>query len=363
MSEMTAKERLLNAMRGLEVDRTPWSPFLAYFWEHQPKEIQQMGQFRYMQALGADPLMRGFHTLFQTKMHRCEFRSETKNGERCDFFETPLGTLQEVYTFSPAAESWFLTQHAVKTEADFRILQFIFENMEVLPAPEAFERDAEQVGENGLYLPVIGANVKTAFQSLVERWCGTVNLTYALFDFPEVVEECLSAIRKRDRETVLISLDSSAEGFIFWEDSSTTNISPDFFKTYTKPEIDEWGALIHSDGKLLIHHACGHLKNLLPLMKDTPIDMVESLSPPPTGNIDVRESFEILPENIGIIGGIEPTFFENCTPDQLDNRVNELLSTGAGKRFILANSDSCPPGVTHEKFERVTKCVQSYRHK
>ena len=42
--EMTAKERLLNAIRGKETDRTPWSPFLAYWWEAQPEAVTAQGQ-------------------------------------------------------------------------------------------------------------------------------------------------------------------------------------------------------------------------------------------------------------------------------------------------------------------------------
>ena len=158
-------------------------------------------------------------------------------------------------------------------------------------------------------------------------------------------------------ETARISARSSAEGFIFWEDSSTTNISPSLFSKYTAPEVNEWGKLIHENGKLLIHHACGHLKDLIPLMCRTEIDMIESMSPPPTGNIDISEATAMMPDSIGIIGGIEPTFFQSCTLEQLEARVLELLDVMKGKKFILANSDSCPPGVEYKKFLHVTKIL------
>lgn len=359
MSSMSAKERLLSALTGQETDRTPWSPFLAYYWEHQPQEIQQMGQVAYLKQIGADPLLRGFHQLFEIRYQNCGLHSTTRNGQRCDTYETKHGTLKEVYTWSSTANSWFLTEHPVKTEGDFRVLQDLYEDLDVLPHLDDFERDFRNLGDDGLYLPVLGTNMKTSFQSLVEHWCGTVDLTYALYDFPEIVEECLSVMRAKDRETVLLSLNSSAEGFIFWEDSSTTNISPDFFARYTAPQINEWGSILHSENRLLIHHACGHLQQLLPLMAQTEIDMVESVSPPPTGNIDIKDAFTLLPENIGIIGGIEPTFFERCTLRELEAYVRELLHTASGKRFVLSNSDSCPPGVSHEKFIFMKKLIQS----
>lgn len=36
MAEMSSKERLLNAITGKEIDRVPWSPFLAYYWDKLP---------------------------------------------------------------------------------------------------------------------------------------------------------------------------------------------------------------------------------------------------------------------------------------------------------------------------------------
>lgn len=361
MAGMSAKERLLNAITGREIDRVPWSPFLAYYWEHQPKEIQAMGQVRYLQQIGADPLLRGSHSLFKTQYRNCEFSSVTKDGERCDTFETKVGTLREIYTWSPVAKSWFLTEHSVKEEEDFKTLQYLYENVSITPYLDDFEQDYQKLGSDGLYMPVLGINMKTSFQSLVERWCGTVDLTYALYDFPETVEECLGVMQKKDRETVQISLESSAEGFIFWEDSSTTNISPDFFARYTAPQINDWGSMIHAENKLLVHHACGHIRNLLPLMAETQIDMVESVSPPPTGNIEVRDAFKLLPDHIGIIGGIEPTFLERCTFEELEEYVRKLLTAAAGKRFVLGNSDSCPPGVSHEKFVFMGKLMASNR--
>ena len=68
-----------------------------------------------------------------------------------------------------------------------------------------------------------------------------------------------------------------------------------------------------------------------------------------------------VPEHIAIIGGIEPTFFRNCTMEQLEACVTELLNDREGKRYVLANSDSCPPGVEYEKFLRVTELVRNFR--
>lgn len=356
---MNTKERLLRAMRGQETDRVPWAPFLAYYWESLPPRIRQMGQITYMQQLGSDVLLRGFHTLFKKEFRNCRISAQESESRRCVSYETPVGSIREVYTYVKEANTWFLTGHPVQDTEDLNVLQYLFEHLTVERDDRQFLEDYEALGEDGLYLPVIGTDQKTCFQSLVEHWMGTENLVYLLYDEPEAVEACLEVMQERAMETVRLSVDSPAEGFIFWEDSSTTNISPSMFEKYTAPEINRWGSEIHRAGKLLVHHACGHIRDLLPLMAKTQIDVVESISPPPTGNIEMTEARDILRgTQIGLIGGIEPTAFLNDTPDELERKVRKLIDDMRGCRYILANSDSCPPGVPEEKFRMISRLVQ-----
>lgn len=358
---MKSRQRLLAAIKGEPVDRVPWSPFLAYYWEHQPKGIQAMGQFSYLKEMGADPLLRGFHQLVSCTFKNCELREKKAGNEFFLTYETPIGSITTKSIYSENGETTFVVGHPVETAEDFKVLQYLYENMEIVPDFARFETDFKQYGDEALLLPVIGTNCKTAFQSLVEHWVGTENLAYALCDMPEVVEECLAVMQSRDEETVKIAVNSSADGFIFWEDSSTTNISPAMFEQYTKPQIDRWGEIIHKSGKLLVHHACGHLRGLLPLIAKSDIDVLESITPSPTGNVTMQEVAKALPERIALIGGLEPVRMLRASTDEIVEDAKRLLRDLADKRFVLANADSCPPGVEYEKFLAVSKLVREYK--
>lgn len=355
---MQSRERLLAAIRGGEIDRVPWSPFLAYYWESLPREIQARGQFEYLREMGADPLLRGFHHLARCEYRNCEIEERQSGRELFRTYRTPVGSLTERYVHSETGDTSFLVDHPVETAEQFQTLQYLYEHLEITPDMTAFQEDFRRCGADALLLPTLGVAMKTAFQSLVEHWAGTENLVFALCDEPEAVEECLAVMQARDEETVRISLDSEADGFIFWEDSSTTNISPDYFKKYTLPEVNAWGKMIHGAGKFLVHHACGHLRDLLPIMGGSEIDAVESISPPPTGNISLREADRILPAHIALIGGLEPTRFLGGTVEEVLEDASALLRDLRARRFVLANSDSCPPGVEYEKFLAVSKLVR-----
>jgi len=358
---MTPKERILSAIQGKPVDRVPWCPFLAYWWEKQPESFREQGQLAFMEAIGADPLLRGIPGVaWRVEFKGTNFRNETRGEEMENIYETPVGTLRERYIHSPEGDTWFLVGHAVKIEEDYKILQWMYEHAVVHNEPEVLNQNLREIGNRGLGISVVGPTHKSAFQSLVEQYVGTQELSFALFDFPETVEACLEAMRQVSYKTAEISVESDAEVFIFFEDSSTTNISPAMFEKYTMPEIDTWGRIIHGADKLLLHHACGHVKGLLPHMSQLPLDGIESMSPPPTGNISYAEARPQLPGNIALIGGIEPTIFEKCTMEELEQNVYQLLHDMKGTRFVLANSDSCPPGVSMEKWKAIAGWVKKY---
>ena len=370
---MTSRERLLAALSGQPVDRLPWSPFLAYWWDYQSQAIQQQGQVSFFREIGADALLRGFITAFtcsdvqgisqyasfSAPISGVEFnRTESGNLWRNEF-TTPVGKLASTAQLSPDGNTRFMVEHPVKCKEDYKILRYIVERMLIKPDYAAVQREIDEVGEDGLSVPLISPFLKTPFQALVEHYVGTEQLVYNLADFPEEVEETLAVMSEKVMQAVRISVDSPAQAFISWEDSSTTNVSPALFNRYIAPELNRWGEVIHGSGKLFLHHACGHVRALLPTMAIESVDAIESLSPPPTGNVEIWDARQVMGPEMGLIGGIEPVNFLNLDLPQLRAYVENLIERMGSHRYILANSDSCPPGVAIEKFLLVSKMVRS----
>jgi hypothetical protein len=266
------------------------------------------------------------------------------------------------------ANTSFLTEHPVKTKEDMKILAYIMENTVITPNFTHFDNLSNEIGDGGLAVPLIVSESKSSFQSMIEFYVGTEELNYMLADYPEEIENCLAIMYDNSRKCADIAVESNAEAYIFWEDSSTLNVSPKQFEKYVADEINYWGSAIHRNGKYLIHHACGQLKDFMPIFKDMEIDMIESISPPPTGNIELWDAYEILKKRedskkpIGLIGGIEPVMLLTLSMDELRIYTKKLIDNmnkSGCKRFILANSDSCPVGVAEEKFKLVTELLDS----
>lgn len=360
--QMTSRERITNALEGQAVDRLSFSPFLAYVWEYFPKEIQQAGMLSFHQMIGADPLWRGAACPVTASTSGITTRDFNEGRLRVTEVETPVGSIRYGGLPSDEGNTCFIWEHPLKSEEDYKVQLWIEEHTEYTFDPTQLQAHLASEGQQGLTIGMLIPRAKSSFQSLIEHHVGTEELNYALVDYQDTVEALLEVMIAKDLEAVRMAAQcEELSYFLTWEDSSTQNYSPIQYDRYIGSEISQWCDILAANGKKYIQHACGHLKTILPNMKAQGIFAVESLSPNPTGNITLADSRAILGADCGIIGGIEPVEFLTKTLKELEPYVEQVIEDGRGGPFVLANSDSCPPGVTIEKFKLVADVVRRVR--
>jgi hypothetical protein len=362
---MTSAERLEAALEGRPVDHLPFAPFLAYLWESLPESVQSRGRLAFNEAIGADSLWRGAPCPVVPLIDGAEIvEAVSQDGLRHQEIRTPVGTLHRAWQTSETGNTAFLVQHPLKREGDWKTLLWLEEHTRFALDLEPVEQHFEADGRRGLSVGILMPRTKTAFQSLVEQEAGTQELAYALADFPDTVE----ALWRRMMENDLIAARLAAEAdtpyryFITWEDSGTQNYSPSQYARFIEPEIAGLVAVLaRAGGKRYIQHACGHVRRLLEPMRRSGIFAIESISPPPTGNIEIAPARELLGPDVAIIGGLEPTTLLSTSLQALEPYVEQTIAALAGGPFVLANSDSCPPGVSVEKLALAASVAKRYR--
>ena len=348
-------------MGGEPVDRLPFSPFLAYVWESYPRPVRDRGQLAFLREVGADPLWRGAACPVSCRVPGVSIEQKEDADWSVHITTTPVGSLIQRHQKSAGGNTSFLVEHPLKRREDFKVRLWIEEHTEFAYEPAAAEQHLAGEGREGLSLGMLLPRGKTAFQSLIEHHVGTEELVYALADFPEVVEQLLAVMVAKDLEAARLAAEGPYDFFITWEDSSTQNYSPALYDRYIAPEIRQYCEILAGAGKRYVQHACGHVRGLLGGMKACGVMAVESLSPPPTGNVSIREARQMLGREVGIIGGIEPTILLHTPLEELEAYVEQVIAEAAGGPFVLANSDSCPPGVTAEKFALIAKVARRYQ--
>jgi hypothetical protein len=358
---MNARERIEAALLNRPLDRIPFCPFLAYVWESFPEAERAGGALAFHHRIGADPLWRGAACPVKVIQPPGATTATDKSADWVRHAtSTPVGSISWSSRLSPDGNTWFLQEHPLKTEEDYKILLWIEEHYR-------FELDLEPVhkhlagdGAEGLTVFQLLPFGKSAFQQLIEHYCGTVELQYALADFPGTVETLWRTMAANRLRCAEIAAGSPGDWFLTWEDSSTQNYSPAQYRQFIGEEIRGWTRVLHAAGKRYMQHACGHVRDLVPLMREDGIDAVESLSPLPTGNLTLAEARR-LAGPLPIVGGIEPVHFLQLADRAFDRYVEQVLEDGTrGGPFVLANSDSCPPGVTPARFARAAAIARSW---
>ena len=360
MDSMTSRDRIVAALEGQPVDHPPFCPFLAYVWQSWPKEIQDPGQLEFHRWAGADPLWRG--AVGTVVVDAKDTTTQTREADGQVFTETvcPVGRLRSVAVRSAEGNTCFLVEHPLKTEEDYKVQIWIEEHTESRYTPVYADEFLAQDGREGLALGMLIPRCKSAFQSLIEHHVGTEKLTYDLCDFPDTVTALWRAMADNDLKAVRLAADSPYDYFITWEDSSTQNYSPAQYEQFIGAEIRQWCAILRQHGKRYVQHACGHVRDLAARMKADGVHAIESVASPPTGNIALRDLRAVAGSKFGIVGGIEPTELLRRSPEKLVPYVEQVLADGAGGPFVLANADSCPPGVPPGKFKLIAQVARGF---
>ncbi|MEM3449697.1 MAG: uroporphyrinogen decarboxylase family protein, partial [Nitrososphaerota archaeon] len=220
---------------------------------------------------------------------------------------TPLGTVTMKLKYGIGSDwnelrmDWehgampWITEHLIKSVDDYKVLEYIIQNITIHPYPKAFLNAEKFVGEDGV---VIIRTWKSPFQSLLIEYVGPQRLFVDLYKHPKEVNVVLETLERKQDELYEIIADSPAEIIMCPDNIDSMLISPRLFEKYCLPFYNKQARLLHSKGKLFGVHMDGRLKNLASLIREAEIDFVEAFTPPPMGDLTIGEVKRMWGEKI-----------------------------------------------------------------
>jgi len=249
------------------------------------------------------------------------------------------------------------TKHPVTTVEDVRVARRMWEATryeETDGGGAAFARAEAAIGEDGLYLPTLGPS---PVQQLLELDMGLVAFYGLLQDAPREVEGLMDAMQHaRLQEWEITARHSPAPALIAVENTSTTMISPAMYRRYSLPQLRDIVEVCHRQGKLAVFHMCGHLRDLLPVIRETGLDGINALTPPPHGDTTIAHALDVCGEDFIIMGGIlDGSVFQApaVTRAHLHRTLDELYTPRVRRARLLlwCVADGLPTPL--ERFEAV----------
>ena len=241
--------------------------------------------------------------------------AETEDGEFDVFtWETPAGT-----AIGRRHQNHFV-EYPLKSVDDLDVWIHVYENLRFTPTESWLEQnDPGQATTLALsWSPV---------QQLIQFDMGLENLYYFLMDAPDKMAALLEVMQERcmDRLRLGLSLLPNASVVYWGENTSSSSISPPYYEKHTLPHIQAYARLIHQNGKRLVVHMCGLLKDLLDQFVLTEMDGIHSATPPPIGDTPYRLIRDKFEPDFTIIGRLNAQLWVGKDKDVLQANVRSMI--------------------------------------
>ncbi|MEM2167219.1 MAG: hypothetical protein QXR74_02490, partial [Candidatus Bathyarchaeia archaeon] len=117
--------------------------------------------------------------------------------------------------------------------------------------------------------------------------------------------------------------------------------------------------LLRKHDKILEDHMDGKLKALKDLIAKTDLNVIEAFTPPPMGDLPLKEAREAWDGKIISLNIPESIFLES--PSRIQEYVLSLLREAApGDRFMLSITEDIPAGYREMGLTTVTRVWRRY---
>ncbi|MES0340960.1 MAG: uroporphyrinogen decarboxylase family protein [Candidatus Humimicrobiaceae bacterium] len=380
---MDPRERLLAVLNHKIPDRIPWSGLITdYFINFHKNELGGMSTTDFLEEAGADVFnwlgMEARSPGVEIQTYRgntlvekdksgdwlVEFYNYIsnidyyKNNDRTTkrVFITPIGELTAKFTYTPESRTVFISEFPIKKIEDYRIFAYMIESLEYKDLSQYFANMENEIGRSGINAAVLHS---TPVYELIQCFMGMERFHYFFFDYHKKTLELIDKIFKKFTQCYETYAKTSIPAIVIPEDASTTLYSPSFFDKYLNPVINEYSRIINNKDKISVIHACGHLDGLKESFSRIDVDCIESVSPPPTGDVSIKEFKKSLP-GVCIMGGIPA----NCYLQELDDfkkYVSELiLENKSNGNFILSSGDSVPADAKIENIKSIPGLIDEH---
>jgi len=344
---MTFRQRLLTALNGNRPDVLPWFADLTYWYYAQQAQGTLPAAYEGQQGfvkLHADHHVGyylGYACVWTETQENVSVSSDTEGHVTTTRWSTPVGEVSGRTQYLPATFSGAPIEWPVKSPADLRVLRYIADATQRTPTYEAYEQHKLIAGDQGhpTVLPP-----RSPVSQMLAQWTGATNLSYLLADAQAETELTLEALGRSADSAYDAILGCDAPWFEL-PDNLTGEVVTRLFERYQFDYYVRRVEQAHAAGKRIGTHLDGTMRGIMPLLVQTGLDFIESITPKPTGDVAVEDLRDLAGPDIILFGGMPgamfaPPFTAADIRRQVELIVEHHWPHG---RFILGAADQVPP--------------------
>jgi len=380
---MTARERILRALKREPVDRMPWAPLIDGYYlsglsgarnqvdavidfggdvmaRHIPTYLSVYDRDESISLrLAAPPPANEQSAPEEPGVDGFTFHTEEVRGQITRVIKTPSGELRGQSVRNEASPHIpFPIEHTIKTPRDLEVYEELARNNRFRACYDIFVRESEYIGDRGI---ATTTGPSSPFHILMESEMGMACFYYMLDDEPGLMRRVMDAIHRKNLEAYAIIADSPAEVVICYENTSTTTQSPALYEAYVREYLNEYADVLHRKGKLFLSHMCGKLRGLAGQIHATRLDGIVDIAPEPTGDVSLGEAHALWGGEKAVLGGIDATAFRGLSAPEMEAYAENIINALRGKNGVLLGSgDATPLHTPFDNLLAVTRAVNRY---
>jgi hypothetical protein len=146
------------------------------------------------------------------------------------------------------------------------------------------------------------------------------------------------------------------------ENLSSEVVGASYYKRHMQPYERKWISRIRLAGKHSFIHMDGTLKGLLKHVAGTGFDVIEAVTPYPSGDIPMAEAMDMVEGDTILWGGLPGIVFTPAvTEADFEQHVISMIRLmKRSPRYVLGVADQVPPDGLIERVARVAELCDLY---
>jgi hypothetical protein len=314
---MHVKERILTAMHWGEPDEVPLT---VYDWM-LPRGLTE----RTLREAGVGLIVRlPGHRVAHREVEiesREYFEAGRKRIRRT--IRTPVGESHQVLDPDEAyGTSNWIHEHFIKGPDDYRVLEFYYRDMIFEENFAAIREAQRRVGTDGLLVLRVA---KSPVQEMLYQLMGLERYAFDYLERRDLFDSLHAVMAGRYEELYDLAAGSPAEILQLGDNIYSDMVGRERYRRYLVPEYAKLMDRLAGTGKRLAVHMDGNLRSLLPEIAAARFDIVEAMTPPPMGDVSIREARESWPDKALWINFTSSVLIE--PPDAVAAHTRHLLAS------------------------------------
>ena len=348
---MDIKTRILTAMTWGEPDRIPLT---VYDWMLPRGTTERRLREAGVGLIARLPGHRVQHRQVEIVSHEYQ-----ENGRRLirRTLKTPVGDAWQVLEPDPAYEtSNWIHEHFIKSPDDYRVLEFYYRDMVFRDNVEAFREAQRRVGTDGLVMLRIA---KSPIQEMLYQLMGVERFAVDYQERRDLFDSLHAAMVARYQELYELAATSPAEILQLGDNIYSDMVGRERYHAYLMPEYAKITARLRGTGKLLAVHMDGNLKSLQADIAEASFDIVEAITPPPMGDVSIREARACWPNKALWINFTSSMHIE--PPEVIEAHTRELIAEAGTKRgFGISITEDAPVEALERSLGVIARVLEDF---